>query len=111
MLLTIVQRLSLENIIRQQRGGAGEDFLVLVDLWKKLALRDDEKVGLIEPACIHCGAQSRYSAKALLLEPIEVNLERAESRRLVSLLDGWRQFTVDDHAWLSSLREQLKESR
>lgn len=106
--LTLWQRFNLDGIMRQQRMGDGEDFLALLDLWRKLAVSDALRKDYQRAPCSACGQGRLWDMDALaLVEPLTLDLEKAEVRKLSALISGWRQFTVDDADWLTSIKAQL----
>jgi hypothetical protein len=108
--LTLMQRLSIVAIIRRQRNASNDDFFTLVDLFKKVQVPEDQAKDIMLPACPTCGSQVRVNmAKVVATKPVDVDFEKAEARRLASLIEGWREFTVDDADWLMPLRAQLKQ--
>lgn len=106
--LTLWQRLNLDGIMRRQQMGDGEDYLALLDLWRKLQVSDALRKEYQRAPCSACGQGRLWDMDGLALaEPLSLDLEKAEVRKLSGLIAGWRQFTMDDADWLQDIKGQL----
>jgi hypothetical protein len=108
--LTLWQRMNLEGIIRQKRTGDGEDFLTMYETWKKITVPDSERKEYFQNPCATCGtARGMDMQRIKLSDDLEVDLEKAEARKITALIQEWKNFSVDDGEWLIPLKLILKE--
>lgn len=109
--LTLWQRMNLEGIIRAQRVAESPDFLTMYDVWKKITVPDSERKEYAQNPCVTCGLARMFDMDRVNLAPArDVDIEKAEARKLIELLAGWKQFNVDDGEWLFPLKVILKEA-
>lgn len=109
--LTLWQRMNLEGIIRSKRTKDGDDFLTMYETWKKIAVPDSIRKDYAKSPCDKCGQGRAIDLDALALAgETEVELEKAEARKLQTLLAEWPNFNVDDGEWLIPLKEVLNKA-
>jgi hypothetical protein len=107
--LSIIQRLNLEGLIRQQRSAPDDSLETFHDLFVKVQIPDDERLIYVRDD----GRGNAIIDRAVVekAEEIEVTLEKAEARKMLQLIDGTlcKTFNVDDLQWIKPLRVQLRE--
>lgn len=106
---TIWQRMNLEGIITRQKMGMGADLLVLLELWKKITVSEDIRKEYAIKPCAACGQGRMWNQEKLeIAATSQIDLEKAEARKALTLIEGWREFTVLDLKWLAPLKKSLQ---
>ena len=100
---TVMQSLSVEALLGQQRGTV-KDLIEVYDLAKKIHL--DNRSDYIKETPSGTLVDLKAAAEA---EPRPIELEKAERRKLLELLDGHRDFAPGDLEWILPLKKQLEK--
>jgi hypothetical protein len=103
MELTLLERIGLDGLIRQQKGSIGE-LETLIDIRRKLAITQEILSEVIVP--VPGGAMVNKDAvdSAPLME---IAFEKEERRRVTTLLTNHTDFGIDDFAWASTLKSKM----
>ena len=102
---TLLQRISAEAILSQQRGTVG-DLAIAYDITKKLKVEDRSKYIKELP-----NGQAMMDVKAVEeAENTTITLEKAERRKLLSTIKEHSGMTVNDLSWASPLIKKLETS-
>lgn len=104
MEFTALQRLSLEFLLGNQKGNISE-METIYDILKKIKLPDHEKDLYLKvlPDKILLDEKAMSDAEVL-----NVDLEKAERRKLLEVLDAHQGFGPADVEWVMPLKTQLK---
>jgi hypothetical protein len=104
MEFTVRQRISLEQILGQQKGTIAE-LEAVSDTLKKIRLTDDERDQYLKilPDKILLDLKAIESAA-----PLSVELEKAERRKLLEIINSFNSFGPDDVEWVMPLKNQLQ---
>lgn len=105
--LTVAQRINLESIIRTKRSADGDDFIQLCELREKIGFEDDERKQYLQ---VEGNLTTLRPAVIKQTVGREFELEKAEVRKIQSLLTDWQGYTTDDAYWLRPLKESLKQT-
>jgi hypothetical protein len=99
---TLLQRLSVEAILGQQRGTVG-DLITVFDITNKIKVADrDVYIKDLPDGRVMVDQEAINNAPA---EKIE--LEKAERRKLSEILKAHNTFGPNDLAWVLPLKKQL----
>jgi hypothetical protein len=104
--LSVNTRLQLDFLTGQQKGVV-KDLLVWMDISKKLWPNQAEKELYIKDLGDGRGMIDQNAVK--LGETIEVEFEKEETRRLISLLNEWPSFMKSDLEWILPLKTSLED--
>lgn len=104
LLLTIRQRLVLESLIRAEATDNEEQLALLVDLRRKIGFPPETRAKYV----LELPQGIRFRDALVDAGPdITIAFERAELRRLVTLLKGRKYSTDDAETWYWPLTRQL----
>lgn len=103
--LTCLQRLSLDSLIGAQQGTLDEIFL-LHDIREKLQMSRSSRAQYFK--VLANGTVMADEEAIATGEPLEIELEKAESRKVLDLLKTWRNFGEADIAWVAPLKKALE---
>ncbi len=104
LILTVRQRLLLENYVRAQRVEDDMNALeLLIDIRKKVGFSDDERLQFVIPF-----PDGTFQLKPKLPDlPTEIEFEQAEIRKLASIVKSVKLTPDDAELWYFDLRKQL----
>jgi hypothetical protein len=99
-------RLNIAAIVGQQKVSVN-DLHVLGDLFKKVSLPDEVRETIMRDIG---NGQAILDIEAMKAHPdAEIDLEKAESRKLKQILKDWQQYGPADLEWLDPVLKQLEE--
>jgi hypothetical protein len=105
--MSIRARLNIAGIVGQQKV-AYADMHVLSDLLKKVNPPDEVREMIMRDLG---NGQAILDQDALKATPdVELDLEKAETRKLKEILKGWTQYGPSDLDWLDPIMKQLDEA-
>lgn len=100
---SLLQRLSVEALLNQQRGNVS-DLITVFDLTNKVKVEDRDSFIKVLP-----NGQAIVDNDVLNKAPIQnVDLEKAESRKLLEILKSHDGFGPSDLTWVLPLKKQLE---
>jgi len=100
---TLIQRLSLEALLGQQRGSVA-DLITLFDITNKLKVEAREAYVKELPD----GRVLVDNEAISKTPPVQIELEKAERRKLLDIIKGHNTFGPSDLAWVLPLKKQLE---
>lgn len=106
--MTARQRLNVESILRQKRITNENDFVLAVEVKRKLGFTEDERKEFLKD--VGDGKAILNAVRLDAIEPKEIEFEMAELRALAGYLRE-TPFGVDDADWWLPFKEALKECK
>lgn len=103
--MNAISRFHVATILGQQRTEDADSF-VLWDIIKKVRLPDEQRREIFREFRPGEGILDEEAIKRI--EDVEVELEKAEVRKLRDTLKAWRGFTPPDTEWWAPLKKQLE---
>ena len=105
--MSIRARLNIAAIVGSQKVSM-TDLHVLSDLLKKVTVPDDVRENIMRD--LGNGQAILDTAAMKAIADVEIDLEKAESRKLKQLLKDWTQYGAGDLEWLDPIMKQLDET-
>ena len=104
--LNFLQRFKLSDLLSQQEGPLGRTapFLRVLNLVRF----DDAESAQIKTVKVS-DSQVRFEAPTADFGEKSVDLETADGKALLDLIENWPKFTTPDHVWADPLVEQLSK--
>jgi hypothetical protein len=107
--LSVFARLNIESVIRSQRTEDHDELLLLLDLRHKIGFSDEERSSYVR---MIPGFQPEIKMEVVSkVAPSVIEFEKAELRKLASLLRSMKVSTDDAITWYSDVRKQLVEHK
>lgn len=98
---TMLQRISLDNILRSRRVPDNKDYITLFKVWDKFTVTDEERDEFVLQSCPTCGTPSRFDTKKIDdAEPLEFELESAEAREITNALKDFKPTVMEGRWWI-----------
>lgn len=108
--LTLWQRINLETLIQAQKMAFGEDYILAVEIWKKISVPDAVRQEYLINPCGACGTPQRFDMDAVRsAEPIDVEFNGPEARRILKYINDCKTFSVANDEWLTPLEAGISE--
>lgn len=104
--LTAFQRVQLEGLLNQQRGSVS-NLMITYDIIEKIKLPKEQSEPNIKTIP---DGRIMIDKNGLAVIPEETfDLEKAEKRKLLEIINGYEGFGPSDIEWLIPLRKQLAD--
>lgn len=108
--LTLLQRINLQNLLRDQKTAPfTDDWDLQTTIWKKIRLTSEEKESL-EQAIQTPQGEVRAVTMAKIEElgdnTAQIDLNYAEANKIITLFKAGK-YSATDSPWLSPLKEEL----
>lgn len=108
--LTLWQRINLGQLIQAQKMAFGEDYILAVEIFKKISVPEEVQKDFMTAPCSTCGANQRWDMDALRdAESIDVEFNGPEARRIQKYINDCKTFTVNTSEWLTPLEAGISE--
>jgi hypothetical protein len=109
---TVLARLNLEGILRQQRTSDDELLMLNHSLWKTIPLPKEEKKAYVRKIETVQGPVEDWIMDSIEAAPPQtIELEMAEIRRLDAVLKEWKGWRPEDVDWMHPVRDQLRQAQ